>query len=101
MHSKEFIAEMKASLEEQKNKLKEDLKGMSKHTEMGNDQGENAEEVEVDEVSRDLMATFKSDLEKIDKALAKIESGTYGTDDEGKEISEARLRALPWADKAL
>lgn len=101
MHSKEFIAEMKASLEQQKSKLEEDLKGMSKHTEMGNDQGENAEEVELDSVNQDLISTMKSDLEKIQKALGKIESGNYGTDDEGKEISEERLRVLPWADKAL
>jgi RNA polymerase-binding transcription factor DksA len=44
---------------------------------------------------------MKSDLEKVSKALGKIEAGTYGTDDEGKEISEERLRAMPWADKAL
>jgi RNA polymerase-binding transcription factor DksA len=101
MHSKEFIASMKAKLEGQKAKLEEDLKNHSKHTEMGTDQGENAEEVELDEVNSDVRATFKADLEKIDKALAKIENGTYGIDDDGKEISEERLMALPWADKAL
>ena len=44
---------------------------------------------------------FKSDLEKIDKALAKIDAGTYGTDDSGVEISEERLRVIPWADQAI
>lgn len=101
MHSKEFIANMKVQLEKQKAKLEEDMKNLLKHTEMGNDQGENAEEIELDEVNNDVRATFKEDLEKIDKALAKIENGTYGIDDEGREISEERLKALPWADKAL
>ena len=44
---------------------------------------------------------LEEDLKKINAALEKIEAGTYGTDDEGKEIAEERLRILPWADKAL
>jgi len=92
---------MKQKLEEQKQKLLADLKGLRPHTEMGDDYDENASELEVDEVNQDLIARMQGDLEKIDKALAKIEAGTYGTDDEGNEISEARLRALPWADKAI
>lgn len=92
---------MKAKLEEARQKLEEDLSGLSVHTEMGDDLGENAEEVEVDEVNRDLIARIKGDLAKIEKALSKIENGTYGTDDAGKEISPERLQAIPWADKAL
>jgi RNA polymerase-binding transcription factor DksA len=101
MLSQEFINEMKQKLAEQKTKLEEDLKGLIPHTEMGDEMDENAEEINIDEVNQDLISTMKSDLEKINKALAKIEAGTYGTDDEGKEISEARLRAMPWADKAI
>ena len=47
------------------------------------------------------LASLASAQEKIDKALLKIDNGTYGTDDEGKEISQERLAALPWADKAI
>jgi RNA polymerase-binding transcription factor len=101
MLTQDFINEMKQKLEEQKKRLQDDLAGLSPHTEMGDDYDENASELEVDEVNQDLIARMKNDLEKIDKALAKIAAGTYGADDEGKEISEARLRALPWADKAI
>ncbi len=101
MISKAFVEEMKQKLLAQKKKLEADLAGLSAHTEMGDDEDENAEEVNVDEASQDVMALMKSDLGKIDKALSKIEAGNYGTDDEGKEIPEARLRALPWADKAI
>ena len=48
-----------------------------------------------------MIARMTVDLAKIEKALAKIQAGSFGTDDEGKEISEARLRAMPWADKAI
>lgn len=101
MLSKNFLDEMQAKLLEKKDQLEEDLAGLSAHTEMGDSEDDNAEEIEVDEASQDVIAVMKADLEKIEKALAKIEEGTYGTDDEGKEISEARLRAMPWADKSI
>lgn len=74
---------------------------MAPHKELGTDLDSSIQEVEEDEVSRDVMATIKIDLVKIEKALEKIENGSYGIDDEGKEISQDRLNALPWADKAL
>jgi len=101
MPSQQFIDEMKNALLAHKAKLNDDLAGLSKHTEMGDDVEANSDEVNVDEASQDTIAIVKSDLAKIEKALAKIEAGTYGTDDDGMEISEDRLRALPWADKAL
>ena len=101
MLSEQFISEMKQKLEEQKQKLQTDLAGLSPHTELGDDYDENATEIEVDEVNQDLIARMQSDLAKIDKALAKIADNTYGTDDEGREIFEQRLRAIPWADKAI
>lgn len=101
MLSQEFIEEMKQVLEAKKAELTEELSGLSSHTELGQDLEENAQEVQLDEISQDVIAVLKSDLEKIDVALKKIVDGTYGTDSEGKEISEARLRVIPWADKAI
>jgi len=101
MLSQQFIDEMKQKLEQHKQKLMDDLAGLSVHTELGDDYDENADEIGVDEVNQDLIARMQGDLAKIDKALAKIANGTYGVDDDGKEISEQRLRALPWADKAI
>lgn len=101
MLSKEFIQEMKERLVDQKEKLETELAGLSVHEELGGDMDSNAQEVETDDVSRDVMAKIKIDLAKISKALDKIEAGSYGTDDEGKEIHQDRLNALPWADKAI
>jgi len=101
MLSQEFIQEMKARLIAQKEKLQGDLAGLAPHQELGTDLDSSAQEVEDDEVSRDVMAKIKTDLVKINRALEKIEKGSYGTDDEGKEISEERLKVLPWADIAL
>jgi len=101
MLSPQFIDEMKQALEAKKAELTDELAGLSSHTELGQDNEENAQELQLDEISQDVMAVLKSDLEKIDNALQKIADGTYGTDTEGKEISEARLRVIPWADKAI
>jgi RNA polymerase-binding transcription factor DksA len=101
MLSPEFIEEMKQKLLEQKTKLQEDLTGLTSHTEVGDDYDENATEIQIDEVNQDVIAQMKIDLEKIDSALARIEAGTYGAANDGREISEERLRALPWADTAI
>jgi len=101
MLSQEFITEMKTALLAHQERLQQELAGLSVHTEVGEDYDENATEIQIDEVSHDVSARIKSDLEKITAALQRIEAGTYGVDDSGAEISEDRLRALPWADKAI
>lgn len=101
MLSQDFIEEMKAKLLAEKDRLTADLSGISDHTELGTDYDENAQEVELDEVNTDMRSRMQSDLEKIENALSKIEAGTYGTGNDGQEISEDRLRAIPWADQAI
>ena len=96
-----FIEEMKQKLLEEQTRLQSELGGLAEHTDVGDDEDENATEVEIDDVNRDLRAHMEADLEKIEQALLKIEAGSYGIDKDGKEISEARLRAIPWADKAI
>lgn len=101
MLSQDFIEEMKTKLLAEKDRLTTDSSAMHEHTELGREYDENAQEVELDEVNQDMKSRMEADLAKIEKALSKIESGNYGTDDEGNEISEERLRAIPWADQAL
>ena len=98
MPSQEFVQKMKERLIEEKERLNEELAGLQEHTEMGDEEDENASEVEIDVVNHDIADTIKADLDKIDAALKRIEDGTYGVDAEGKEISESRLEVLPWAD---
>lgn len=101
MISQSFIDEMHKALLDKKTELLEELKGLAPHTEIGQSLEDGAEEFEIDASNQDVIATIKRDLDKIDLALDRITNGTYGIDDEGKEISEERLRVIPWADKAL
>lgn len=101
MLEQEFIEKMQGKLLNAKSDLQTELDGLKPHTEFGDDEGDGASEFEVDAVSQDVMGRIKKDLEKIDWALGKIANGTYGTDDEGNEISKERLEAIPWADTAI
>ncbi len=101
MLSQEFIQEMKAKLLAEQETLKNDLAGLSQHSEVGDDLDENATELQMDEVNQNQIERMTADLAKVETALEKIEAGTYGVDNNGVEISEERLRAIPWADKAI
>lgn len=101
MLSQEFIQEMKAKLLAEQEILKNDLAGLSQHSEVGDDLDENATELQMDEVNQNQIERMTADLAKVETALQKIEAGTYGVDNDGVEISEDRLRAIPWADKAI
>lgn len=96
-----FIQQMKQRLLDEKSRLQTELAGLHMHTEVGTQADENAEEMELDELNQNLINRMKKDLEKIEKAMAKIEAGTYGLDDTGKPIVKERLEALPWADTVI
>ncbi len=101
MLSQDFIQEMQAKLLQEQETLKNDLAGLQQHNEVGDDLDENATELQIDEVSQNQIERMTADLAKVEKSLQKIEAGTYGTDEDGNEIGEDRLRAIPWADKAI
>lgn len=101
MLTQEFIQARQQQLLDLKNKLEAELKELHPHTETGEGEGDAAFEFEVDEVSQDLIARIKSDLALVEKALVKIANGTYGFDDDGKEIDPERLEIMPHANKAL
>lgn len=68
-----------------------------KFDELGHEDGENASEVE--NFANDLGVTnaLEEKLKNVERALQRIEEGKYGFNDDGTEIDEARLRALPEA----
>ena len=50
------------------------------------------------ELDEGLEEGAQQTLEQIDRALARLDDGTYGTCERcGKQIGEERLRARPWA----
>ena len=61
------------------------------------DVGEQVEEEEVDDALRD---SLRRELAAIDRALERIEDGSYGVSVEsGEPIPAGRLEAIPWAER--
>src|SRR5215204_467180 len=97
--------ELRQMLEDRRRELMNDVQGKMRdvRAEGGKDrevldQGESSE-VDIQEDIEFALIQMKSEtLNKIDAALRRLEEGSYGDCFEcGDEISEARLRALPFA----
>ncbi len=64
----------------------------------GNHPADSATTLEDRELDEGLKEGDEAQIEQIDRALARIEAGTYGTCERcGREIGAERLAALPWA----
>lgn len=108
------LADLKARLMEERKDLQSQYDELEASTFSGN-QSDLSGEVAFDEEYADAgSATFERELdlslvnnltdlmERIDKALAKMDEGTYGLCDRcGKPIEKARLKALPYANLCL
>ena len=97
--------ELRKMLEDRRRELLNEVQGRMRDVRLeGNkerdvlDQGESSE-VDIQEDIEFALIQMKSEtLNKIDAALRRLEDGTYGDCFEcGDQISEARLRALPFA----
>jgi DnaK suppressor protein len=98
--------ELKKMLENRRRELMVEVQGRIRDVRADNtnkerdvlDQGESSE-VDIQEDIEFALIQMKSEtLNKIDAALRRLEDGSYGDCFEcGDEISEARLRALPFA----
>jgi RNA polymerase-binding transcription factor len=107
-------ADLKARLLQERAELEAQQKELEEST-FADSQAESSGDLTGDEEYADAgSATFERELdlslvnnvadlvERIDKALAKIDEGTYGLCDRcGRPIEKARLRALPYANLCL
>jgi DnaK suppressor protein len=97
--------ELKKMLEARRRELMNEVQGKIRDARSDNtkerevlDQGESSE-VDIQEDIEFALIQMKAEtLNKIDAALRRLDEGSYGNCFEcGEEISEARLRALPFA----
>lgn len=101
MYSEEFTQQMKEKLEAEKQRVEEKIQKLTAdEPEVDNpdwdDKGNDATE---DILEEGLLANYKGILEKVNKALEKIEAGKYGVCERTEElIPEEVLKAVPWAE---
>ena len=102
----ERYQELKAILEERRREMVSEVKEKMRdvRTEASGmthgvlDAGESSEADIQDDIDFALIQMKAETLNKIDEALARLEEGTYGNCFEcGEEITQQRLRALPFA----
>ncbi len=104
-HSKEFLVEQKARLIKLRDELQGELIGVANDENQQDLINSEAREYEddaqkLDALERDGVQERRhtARLETVNRALAKIDDGTYGVSIvSGKKISEARLEAVPEA----
>jgi DnaK suppressor protein len=108
------IADLKGRLEEERGELREQLTTIEEET-FATSQSELSGDVGLDDESADAgTATFEREkdlsiennvrdlLSKIERALSRIDDGTYGTCERcGKPIEKARIKALPYVDLCI
>ena len=112
--SQKEVQELKAQLLAERKDLEAQYKELEESS-FGTNQSELTGEMGFDEEYADAgTATFERErdlslvnnlrdlMERIDKALGKIEEGTYGLCDRcGKPIEKLRLKALPYANLCI
>ena len=114
MLDSKILEELKQKLLAEKNRIEKNLSRLeakkkntdreykTKFTEIERDQEQNADEMEIYESNLATDETLKTELEKVNAAILRIESGAYGKCSNcQKEIPLERLRAYPQADVCL
>lgn len=113
-HSKKELDELRQRLEAERAELQEQLTTIEE-TQFATSQSDISGEVAFDEENADAGTfTFERErdlsiennvrdlLGKIDRALSRMDEGTYGTCSRcGRPIEKARLKALPYADLCI
>lgn len=108
--SQNLLDELKAQLEEKKIDLENELKLLEEEDSFVDPDRTSGNAEDADEAYEDTShlenqlkkETATESLGLVEKALAKIENGTYGVCEEGGEdIEVARLKAVPEADNCV
>lgn len=90
--SREELTRMKAGLKEDDQDRGED------QTYEASDRGDLGREIHTRQLDETVSGQLDSRLENVERALQKIEGGSYGIcDDTGQEIPKGRLEAMPEA----
>ncbi len=104
--SRDELRKIKATLVERRSQLSNNLK--SGLVEIENQEGHHLADLEDIDNIQDNDAVFEvvnnasSSLDQIEKAIEKIDKGTYGTcEDCGLPITIERLKALPFATQCI
>ena len=98
MPSAELTATLRASLEVERGQLQAQLAEFDDEGDLSYDENfaDSAQVAGQQGANRALTGQLKENLSEVERALQKMDDGTYGICERcGKEIAEARLEAMP------
>ena len=98
MPSAELTQTLRASLEEERGQLQSQLAEFDDDSDLSYDENfaDSAQVAGQQGANRALSGQLSENLVEVERALAKIDDGTYGRCERcGREIGEARLEAMP------
>ena len=98
MPSAELTQTLRASLEEERTQLQSQLAELDDDGDLSYDENfaDSAQVAGQQGANRALAGQLSENLAEVERALAKMDDGTYGRCEAcGKEIAEARLEAMP------
>lgn len=101
---KDRLQESKAELERMRDGLEDDQQFRAEEEEdfTEHDSGDMSQSIFTREMDATIEGQAERRLEDVERALAKIEEGTYGLSDEsGEEIPRGRLEAMPEAVRTV
>jgi DnaK suppressor protein len=101
---KQRLQELKAELERVRDGLEEDQRFRAEEEEdfTEHDAGDMSQSLFTREVDATVEQQVERRLENVERALQKIEEGTYGlSDDSGEQIPNGRLEAVPEAVRTV
>ena len=101
---KQRLQELKAELERVRDGLEEDQRFRAEEEEdfTEHDAGDMSQSLFTREVDATVEQQVERRLENVERALQKIEDGTYGlSDDSGEQIPKGRLEAVPEAVRTV
>jgi len=96
--SAELTQTLRASLEEERGQLQSQLAEFDDDSDLSYDENfaDSAQVAGQQGANRALSGQLSENLVEVERALAKMDDGTYGRCERcGKEIAEARLEAMP------
>jgi DnaK suppressor protein len=96
-HARELLAGERARIEAALEDLASDGSDESPDTPVGDDAAAGLVETEIDE---SVTERLREELNAVARAEARLAEGTYGRSiDSGEPIPDARLEAIPWAER--
>lgn len=97
----DFLAEIKAKLEESKKDLHAKL-GLETFPDYGDEEDDNVHEIEGFIVNEGLKTEYEKELRDVEAALKRLKEGTYGICKyTGVKIDEKRLLARPTSSSSV